>query len=178
MIRILSLSFAMALVLAACASRPSEIQFLFGAQSGDSDNSVLISRCNLECNELLKSKFVFETPILFPTVAGAIVNAVDGVKGVTTIKCELCEHTATAIYNDPERYRFELHLPPGEHLLNLSKNHLQSTFSENIPVSIVTKPGHIYFIGNITKTFEGYTWSPVVVDLTEMVVVYPHVSPW
>ena len=178
MIRILLSSFV--LVLGSCASSPSGPQFLFGAQLDDTDNSVLVSRCNLECNELLKSTFVFETPILFPTIAGSIINAIDGVKGVTTAKCDLCEHTATEVYNDPERYGFELHLAPGERLLHLSKNHLQSSFSENIPVKFLAKPGHKYFVGNITKTFEGYTWSPVVVDLTDMVVVYPNpsASPW
>lgn len=176
MLRILLLTLYF--VLMACASSPSGIIFLSSTEPGASDNSILISRCNLECNELLKSAFVFETPTLFPVVAPAIINAIDGITGSVTIKCELCAHTATEIYNDPDKFGFEIHLPPGEHLVHTSKNHLQSSFAENVPVAFDSRPGHRYFIGNITQTFEGDTWSPVVVDLTEGVVIYPDSPPW
>jgi len=174
--RILLLTLSLALL--ACASTPSGVIFLSGAESGDNSNSILTSRCNFDCNELLKSTFVFETPTLFPVVAPSIINAVDGVKGSITTKCELCAHAATEIYNDPDKFGFEIHLPPGEHLVHASKNHLQSSFSGNIPVRFDTKSGRRYFVGNITQTFEGDTWSPVVVDLTEMVVIYPDSTPW
>ena len=175
--RLFSIAFVF---LTACASSPSLFgpQFLLGAIPDDADNSVLTSRCNIECNELLKNTFVFETPVLFPVVGAAIINEVDGQKGSVTTKCAVCENEARDIFNDADRFGFELHVPPGEHLIRVSKNHYASTFSENLPIQFVTESAHRYFIGNITETFEGYTWSPVVVDLTDMVIVYPEDQPW
>jgi hypothetical protein len=175
MVRVLLLS---SLFLFGCSSTPTKTQIFGNTSLGDPQNSVLTSECDSACNKLLKSKFTFATPLLNPGVGGAILNEIDGKVGGTTTRCLDCRSTARSIYNESGNYGFEIQLASGSHTLKVTKDDYRSTFAENIPITIITKAAHRYFIGNISKSIEGSEWSPVVIDITEMTVLYPNSSPW
>ena len=174
MVRVLLLS----LFLFGCSSGPTKIQLFGNTTLSDPKNSVLTSECDKACNNLLKRTFTFASPLLNPDVGSAILNEIDGENGSTTTSCMDCRNTARLIYNESGNFGFEIELTSGTHTLKVSKDDYRSSLSENIPITIVTKPAHRYFIGNISKTIEGSAWSPVIVDTTEMTVLYPSEPPW
>jgi hypothetical protein len=174
MVRVLLLS----LFLLGCSSTPSKIQLFGDALLEDPNNSVLTSECDSACNKLLKSQFVFFTPLLNPGVGSAILNEIDGKPGNTTTSCLDCRNTARNIYNESGNYGFEIRLSSGRHELKLSKDDYRSSFSENIPIILITKQAHRYFIGNISRSVNSSEWSPVIVDTTDMKIIFPTSAPW
>ncbi len=166
------------LFLLGCSSTPSKIQLFGDALLEDPNNSVLTSECDSACNKLLKSQFVFFTPLLNPGVGSAILNEIDGKPGNTTTSCLDCRNTARNIYNESGNYGFEIRLSSGRHELKLSKDDYRSSFSENIPIILITKQAHRYFIGNISRSVNSSEWSPVIVDTTDMKIIYPTSAPW
>jgi len=175
MVRVLLLS---SLFLLGCSSTPSKIQLFGDVSQEDPNNSVLTSECDSACNKLLKSQFTFFTPLLNPGVGSAILNEIDGKPGGTTTSCLDCRNTARNIYNESGNYGFEIRLGSGNHSLTVSKDDYRSSFAENIPIMLFTKQAHRYFIGNISRSVNSPEWSPVIVDTTDMKVIYPTSAPW
>jgi hypothetical protein len=146
------------------------------------DAAVLTSKSDAAVRGLVQDKL--DVPFSFggPSLSEALVVSVDGEIGKSTMPY------IGRTFNSAVNGQFTIHVSPGKHTMVLLPNYHLANPKDTVDVEIQAQAGHEYFIGcvlDITKnpvTIAGfylvrgqYRWVPVVVDKTEMKLIYPFI---
>jgi hypothetical protein len=158
---------AVALVLTGC--NVASVQRMYeGAPRAPAQVALIVTQMTPSTAKLLKGAFGST-----PHLRAASLHAVDGREGTTTFG------GYKNIYNNDWDWSLKVEVLPGQHALVVMPNHYMDESRPKASFEFTAKPGHQYFLGQIMET-QGlsYEWTPVLVDQTDNVLVYPMPVEW
>lgn len=132
-----------------------------------SGKSILQSKCDRACKNLVKSTYGIKTGLYGPHISGPLITKLNGEVNEGNLI------SGVSVFNSTWNASFNLPVEPGVQQVEMMANyHLSSQGRET--VEFTTAADVTYFVGHVLDVSGGsYRWAPILINLDDMKVAYP-----